>query len=134
MRNVRTQVDGLGDVYSDLAAEQLDFSKQPDPTRQEQKDECDINLILKRFGVGATGRFPQYGSMDTNMDLHSALGAIRDAKQAYNRLPDELKKEYPTWRHLLVALDTGRLVITGEEPKETQGETPKTPSTQTEPK
>lgn len=58
---------------------------------QESRDECDINTILKRFGL--TGqlpqgvRAPQYGDFEGVADYQSALNAVIAADDAFMQMP-----------------------------------------------
>lgn len=123
----RQQHDGYQDVYSAAAA--INCSTQPDPTRQEFKQETDVNFILNRFGIPiANGTFGR--EIDYTIDLQNALAAIAEARQSHRRLPPDLRTRYPTWQSLLNALDSGDLEIkAGEKP----GETPPQPPVVTPP-
>lgn len=67
----------------------------PSLTVQEQKEEADINNIVKAFGV--TGRLPQgvrvptYGDFTGADDYQSALEAIIEAEKAFSAMPSELR-------------------------------------------
>lgn len=113
---IRTQIDDLGDTMTRLTA--LDCTAMLDTTRQEYKDEADINKLLYRFGVNNQVRQGTYGEVvDFDMNLQSALAAVDDAKTAWANLSPELRKHYPTWQQLLVAIDTGALRDKSEEPQ-----------------
>lgn len=99
----RTQADDRGDEYSDLTV-QLNDDRMI--TRQEFKDEADINIILKRFGV-QSGPMGTYGEVDYTIDLQQALAAIASANQAHFNVPPELQGKYRTWRDVLNAAETG---------------------------
>lgn len=101
----RTQADDMQKAYSELT--QIDCSDEIDRTHQEFKKEADINDLMTRFGVGQ--RQPQFGDMDFSLDLQSALAAVREAKDVHARMPDSIRKLYPTWRSLLNAANTGDL-------------------------
>jgi len=72
----------------------------PEPTRAQQhaRDECDINTIVRRFGL--TGqlpsnvRAPQYGDFSDAMDYHSALNAVRAADAAFMELPAHVRTRF----------------------------------------
>lgn len=72
----------------------------PEETRTQQqfKDECDINTIVKRFGV--TGvvpgslRMATYGDFTDVDDFHTALNAVRSASEAFMALPSELRDRF----------------------------------------
>lgn len=67
----------------------------PGKTIQSQKEEADINTIVRNFGV--TGKLPQgvriptYGDFDGVSDYREALHAIRDAEKAFLQMPSDLR-------------------------------------------
>lgn len=67
-------------------------------TQQNQKDEADINTIVRRFGV--TGQLPtnvvapQYGDFTAVTDYQSALNAINSANLAFLAMPPEIRKRF----------------------------------------
>lgn len=73
-------------------------SDKKSKTQQNQKDEADINNIIKKFGL--TGqipndiRIPQYGDFTGITDYQSAMNAVIMAKYTFNRLPIEIKKRF----------------------------------------
>lgn len=103
--SIRTQIDGLEDEYSLATA--LDTSADPMLTRQEYKDEADLNILLSRFGVPGARPMTWGQEIDWNTDLQQALGAMEQAKSVENTVPEELKSKYPTWRHVLNAVENG---------------------------
>lgn len=102
----RAQYDGREDEVSDATG--IDTGTET-PTRQEFKDEADINNILTRFGV-AQQRPLRYGDeIDYSTDLQDALHAL-DQVQGINDtvVPPELKEKYgDDWRKLLNAVESG---------------------------
>ncbi|AXH74242.1 MAG: internal scaffolding protein [Microviridae sp.] len=66
--------------------------------QQNQKEEADINTIVKRFGL--TGqlpmakRLPEYGDFTGINDYHTALNEVRKAEQSFMQLPAELRKRF----------------------------------------
>lgn len=102
---IRTQVDELNEQYSYLTA--LDCSNLPDMTRQEFKDESDVNKVLARYGVNTPMREPTYMSVDYNQDLQQALDAISTAQEAIRQLPDPLRAKYGSWDRLMTGLYDG---------------------------
>lgn len=103
----RTQVDDLAEEYSLLT--QLDCSDFPDQTRQEFKQETNVNYILSRFGVNTPLRETAYGEIDYNMDLQQSLTAINEAQQAVRKLPEPLRDKYYHWELLLEGMRSGQL-------------------------
>lgn len=68
-----------------------------DLTIQSQKDECDINVIMRRFGL--TGQMPQnvraplVGDFTGCGDFQSAMNAINAAQDSFMQMPPELRAE-----------------------------------------
>lgn len=67
-------------------------------TQQNQKEESDINTIVRRFGL--TGelpsdvRMPQYGDFTGITDYRSALHAVKDADDAFMTMPAEVRNRF----------------------------------------
>ena len=72
--------------------------KDPSLAQQHMKDECDINVMVERFGV--TGQLPQttiqpsYGDFSGVSDYHTALNAIKAADTAFMGLPAQLRAKF----------------------------------------
>lgn len=66
--------------------------------QQDMKDECDINTIVRRFGL--TGELPsnpippRYGDFTSVTDYHTAMNAVRDAMEGFMALPAELRARF----------------------------------------
>lgn len=87
----------------------ISFVGTEDRTRQEFRDEADLNILLKRFGVGNNQRPLTFGEVDYTIDFQQALSAINDARDAWRKLPPAVRDRYPTWRDLLNATESGSL-------------------------
>lgn len=112
---VRSQTDSNQQYYSELSA--LTWPRDAKPiTRQEFKDEADINKLFKRFGAALFTQPNSFSEVDWTIDLQQALTAIDEAKHAWRNLPENLRAKYTDWRQLLNALENGRLTIHPEEP------------------
>lgn len=68
-------------------------------TQQHFAEECDINVIVKRFGI--TGQLPQgvraptWGDFtDVVTDYHSAMNAIVQAQQAFDAMPADIRYRF----------------------------------------
>lgn len=67
-------------------------------TQQSFKDECDINVILKRFAV--TGempdnvRVPQYGEFEESFDFMSSMNVIRAAEESFAAMPAAIRERF----------------------------------------
>lgn len=69
----------------------------PSLTQQSFQDECDINTIVRRFGL--TGAMPEpleprYGDFSNAVDFHSAMNAVRSASEGFMTLPADLRKRF----------------------------------------
>lgn len=79
-----------------------------DPTRAQQQfaEECDINTIVRRFGV--TGELPQSRQIPMNgdftevVDYQTALHKLMEADAAFMELPSDVRKRFDN--------DPGKLV------------------------
>ena len=69
-----------------------------DLTQQSFKEDCDINTIVRRFGL--TGQLPQdvraptYGDFTAVTDFHSAMNALREAQEAFMLMPAEVRERF----------------------------------------
>lgn len=70
----------------------------PSLAQQHMKDECDINIIVERFGV--TGSMPvspiepSYGDFSGVSDYHDALNRIRASDEAFMALPAKIRAKF----------------------------------------
>lgn len=66
--------------------------------QQQFKDECDINNIMKRFGV--TGqlpvavRMPTYGDFTEVTDYHTAMNAMLEAEKSFGMMPSQVRARF----------------------------------------
>lgn len=66
--------------------------------QQHMKDECDINVIVERFGV--TGKVnvtpfePSYGDFSGVGDYHTALNKINATKEQFMTLPAKVRAKF----------------------------------------
>lgn len=67
-------------------------------TQQHFKDECDINIIVERFGL--TGELPQvlqlpaYQDYEGIFDFQTAMNAVRAAEEGFMQLPAKLRARF----------------------------------------
>ncbi|WNK12396.1 MAG: internal scaffolding protein [Microvirus sp.] len=67
-------------------------------TIQEQKEDADINTVVRRFGL--TGelpsdlRTPQYGDFTGITDYQTALNSIQAANEAFMQLPAKIRSRF----------------------------------------
>lgn len=71
---------------------------EPTLTQQHYRDECDINEIVRRFGLTGElpehGRPPEYRDFEAIYDYHSAMNAITAAQQAFAQMPAEVRYRF----------------------------------------
>jgi phage internal scaffolding protein len=67
-------------------------------TVQADKDDCDINTLVKRFGLTGTMpsnlRPPIQADFVGNMTYQEALDAIREADATFSELPADVRKRF----------------------------------------
>jgi len=65
---------------------------------QSQKDEADINNIVRNFGitgrVPAAVRLPEYGDFTGVSDYRSAIEAVRAAEDAFLAVPSNIRAKF----------------------------------------
>lgn len=69
-----------------------------DRCQQEFKEECDINEIVRRFGLTgelpANVRVPVSGDFTGITDFQSAMNAVRQAQESFMELPAEVRARF----------------------------------------
>ena len=74
------------------------YCEDPSLAQQHMRDECDINMIVERFGV--TGQLPvkaiepSYGDFSGVTDYHTALNKIKAAEAEFMALPAKLRAKF----------------------------------------
>lgn len=74
------------------------FCLDPSRTVQSQKEEADINTIVRNFGI--TGQLPQnvrvptYGDFDGVNDFQSAMHAIMQAEASFMAMPADVRERF----------------------------------------
>ena len=72
--------------------------EDPSLAQQHQKNDADINEIVRRFGL--TGELPvstrlaEYGDFTGIGDYHASLNAVHAAQEAFYALPAELRAKF----------------------------------------
>lgn len=73
-------------------------SDEPSMTVQSSKDECDINTIVKRFGLTGTMPAamipPSYADYEGIFDFHTAMNAVREAGESFMLMPADVRAEF----------------------------------------
>lgn len=71
---------------------------EPTLAQQHERDECDINTIVRRFGL--TGelpngvRAPSYGDFTEATDYHTAMNAVIAANNSFMQLPADVRARF----------------------------------------
>lgn len=85
-------------AYSPKIKSRLFFDPALDRTRQSFKDECDINVIMKRYA--ATGqldhmntRAPIWGEVP-DLDFNAAMHIVVRAREDFERLPANVRDRF----------------------------------------
>lgn len=67
-------------------------------TDQSQKEEADINTIVRRFGLTgqlpSSVRVPQYGDFENALDFRQSMNAIRQAEESFMELPADVRAKF----------------------------------------
>ncbi|AXH75433.1 MAG: internal scaffolding protein [Microviridae sp.] len=67
-------------------------------TQQQFKEECDINTIIKNFGVTgqlpATAKQPMVGDFTNIGDFQEAMQAVEEAQQNFMLLPSKVREKF----------------------------------------
>lgn len=82
----------------DAASKETALTFEKGLTHQSFKDECDINTIVRRFGL--TGELPQnvrlpsFGDFTGLMDYQQAQNALLEARDSFLAMPAEVRKRF----------------------------------------
>ena len=73
--------------------------EKPSLTQQHFKDECDINLIIKRFtkndlALMAMMSDMHYGDYSTPVDFHDAMNIVIRAQEQFEALPSSVRDKF----------------------------------------
>lgn len=107
----RHAYDGLADMFSQDSG--LSFDPEEGRTQQHFAKECDINEIVRRFGL--TGELPENVRMPVSgdftgvVDFQSAMQMVVEAKDAFMQFPAEIRAEFDNDPQKMIAfLEDGR--------------------------
>lgn len=86
--------------YDTMEASDASALSCPEPTlaQQHARDECDINTIVRRFGL--TGelpnnvRVPRYGDFTQVSDYQTAMNMVLEANAAFMQLPADVRTRF----------------------------------------
>lgn len=92
---IRTMYNYDRDAISDMTATTCEPETR---TQQQFKDECDINIIMERFGV--TGEMPTNirpvlgDDYDEVFDFQTAMNIVRKAEEAFMEMPAGVRARF----------------------------------------
>lgn len=89
----------FGNYDVDAASDESGLKcEEPTLAQQHFADECDINTIVRRFGLDGElpvgVRMPTYGDFTGVVDYHSAANAIALANEAFDGLPAVVRARF----------------------------------------
>lgn len=85
---------------SELSAQAagLDFREADGKAHQSFKDECDINTIVRRFGLSgelpSAARAPTYEDFTEVLDFQSAMNAVIAAEESFMLMPADVRARF----------------------------------------
>lgn len=92
----RSAYDGLS--RSSSVSTSVDFSDSPSLAVQAAKDDCDINVIMTRFGRGVPMPVPRavasYGDFSDVTDYQDALDGLSASEATFNALPSRIRARF----------------------------------------
>lgn len=92
----RHQNDGLNEELSVFTS--IDFRDAEDRTIQSAKEDSNINVIVKRFGLTGNARVPSvepfYGDFSQVEDYQSAMNMLVVAQRAFDQLPSDVRRRF----------------------------------------
>lgn len=95
----RIQLRGAYGYDTDEAsAESAFYDDTPSMTDQSFAEECDINTIVRRFGLTgempAAPLMPSFADFEETYDFHTSMLRIKQAETEFLRLPAELRYRF----------------------------------------
>lgn len=77
--------------------------KDPSRTQQQFKDECDINVLVERFGIDQLATplmdYPTEQDFTNVMDFQSSLNVMRRAQESFDSLPAKIRNRFDNDTH-----------------------------------
>jgi len=97
MKLIDVELPDIGDFKERSRAAALVFDDLS-RTKQSFKEECDINTIVRKFGVTGLvpvpSKLPTYGDFTGVIDYQTALNAVKAADDVFEALPSALRKRF----------------------------------------
>lgn len=99
MAKVKESVRAYRSYDPDVVSDETGLEcKDPSLAVQSQRDEADINTIVRNFGI--TGKLPEnvrvpsYGDFDVVDDYRSAIEAVRAAEGSFMQMPADVRSRF----------------------------------------
>lgn len=96
-RNAASDESGI-DCQQVVDPETGELVATPSMAKQSFAEECDINVIVKRFGLSGNlpvgVRMPTFGDFEDVPTYHEAMNAIRAADEAFLSMPAEVRARF----------------------------------------
>lgn len=92
---VRFELDGLQAAASDAAG--LDCSRDVPLTKQEFREECDLNTIMRQYtqtGILPEARVASYGDFSDALDFREAQEILVRSREQFEALPAEVRYRF----------------------------------------
>lgn len=85
--------------YSTKLRVRLSFPEDSLHTKQEFKDECDVNVILRRYQQtgelpALNERAPQFLDVSAPMDFQTSMQYVAEANSLFNELPSHIRNRF----------------------------------------
>lgn len=101
----------------------ISFKNSKKMTRQEFKNECDINNILKSYQQGKMPKVnmnsPEYKDVSSHRSFKNSYDKVLNAQEKFYNLPSEIRKKYGNdIEQFLVALDEEKKIAKQKEGEE----------------
>jgi hypothetical protein len=118
------------DEVQSIAAKSLEvgivFDETEDMTRQEFKDECDVNHILRQHGYMV--RPVKFGEHNFDDDLTAQMQSRSVFQIWYETAPEAVREKYQDLGSFLAAFGSGELITGLEVPEVPSGTSSPSPS------
>lgn len=94
----RASIDSGLDCQHALDSVTGELIETPSKTKQAFRDECDVNVIAKRFNL--LGELPQgvraptYADFEEVVSFHDAMTAIRQAQESFMMMPPDVRARF----------------------------------------
>lgn len=93
--------DTLAEAYKSAI-----YFTEPSLTQQHERESCDINEIVRKFGIrDLAQRGGQFLDIPEDLDLQTTTHQVREAKQAWEALPANIRMHFETMENYIDFVD-----------------------------